>query len=80
MKFSAHNFSQAINSVFLITPPKQPAVLFDIDWFTPEEVFDEDVFYDESFVGYTAEALTIDSLYFEADTINMLICTVKTLK
>ncbi|MBN2613294.1 MAG: family 43 glycosylhydrolase [Bacteroidales bacterium] len=59
---------------------EQTGGFVDIDWFTTEETFDEDMFYDNSFVGYTAEALTMDSLYFESDTINMLIGTVKTLK
>jgi prepilin-type processing-associated H-X9-DG protein len=52
----------------------------DIDWFSSEEFFTEDMFYDNSFTGYSEETLTIDSLYLESDTINMLIGTAKTLK
>lgn len=52
----------------------------DVDWFSTEPTFTEEKFFDNSFVGYSKEALTMDSLYLEADSIQMLIGTSKTLK
>ncbi|MFW6389182.1 MAG: family 43 glycosylhydrolase, partial [Marinilabiliaceae bacterium] len=51
----------------------------DVDWFSTEEEFSEDQFYDDSFEGYSEEQLTLDTLYAESDTIRMLIETTETL-
>lgn len=34
----------------------------DVDWFSTEKEFSEDTFYDNSFTGYSTDALTLDSL------------------
>lgn len=44
----------------------------DIDWFTTEEYFTEDDFYDDSFVGYSEEALTIVDLELENEELYLL--------
>ncbi len=38
---------------------EQTGGFVDIDWFSTEENFSEDKFYDDSFVGYSEEALTL---------------------
>ncbi len=45
----------------------------DIDWFSTEEKFNEDTFYDSSFTGYTAEELTVTDLVLEST--NMVLLT-----
>lgn len=52
----------------------------DIDWFTTEETFTEEMFFDDSFVGYTEDELTLESLQIESDFIQLLVGTSKTLK
>lgn len=52
----------------------------DIDWFTTEESFSEDTFYDDSFVGYTEDQLTLEDLYVESHDIIMLVGTSKAMK
>lgn len=52
----------------------------DIDWFTTEETFAEDTFYDSSFVGYSQEALTPVALNTDANNLTMLMGTNKTVR
>ncbi|MBK5720333.1 family 43 glycosylhydrolase [Dysgonomonas sp. Marseille-P4677] len=52
----------------------------DVDWFSTEEIFTEDKFYDDSFVGYSEEQLTLVDLKTESNDITMLVGTSKTLK
>lgn len=52
----------------------------DIDWFTTEEVFTEDIFYDDSFIGYSEDALTPVSLNTDVNNPEMLLGTNKTVK
>lgn len=52
----------------------------DVDWFSTEEQFSEDTFYDPNFTGFSENALTLDRLELEPDSIEMLIGTVKTIK
>ncbi|WP_052345663.1 family 43 glycosylhydrolase [Alkaliflexus imshenetskii] len=51
----------------------------DIDWFTTEEVFNEDMFYDDRFTGFTEEELTLDYLYMLPEEVEMLLGTNKTI-
>jgi beta-xylosidase len=51
----------------------------DVDWFSTEESFTEDMFYDDRFTGYTEEQLTLESIYVESQDIVMLMGTSKTL-
>ncbi|ASB48762.1 beta-xylosidase family glycoside hydrolase [Alkalitalea saponilacus] len=44
----------------------------DIDWFSTEEVFNEDMFYDPNFVGYTEDQLILESLSVESSNITMM--------
>lgn len=44
----------------------------DIDWFSTEKDFMEDTFYDNSFVGYTQEALTLTDLIVEGGDVELL--------
>lgn len=68
-KFSLFNYPTVQNGGFV-----------DIDWFTTERNFAESDFYDENFKGYTEEALTIDSIFTEKDTITLLTGSVSSLK
>ncbi|WP_442795668.1 family 43 glycosylhydrolase [Pelobium manganitolerans] len=52
----------------------------DVDWFTTEESFSEDTFYDDSFTGFTAEQLTLTDLTVESQNITMVVGTSKTIK
>ncbi|MFO8002051.1 MAG: family 43 glycosylhydrolase, partial [Marinilabilia sp.] len=51
----------------------------DVDWFTTEEVFTEDMFYSDNFEGYTEDQLALDSLTMESDTLQLLVGSYKTL-
>jgi len=44
----------------------------DFDWFTTEKDFTEDKYYDNSFVGYSAEALTVTDLVLEKERLNLV--------
>ncbi|WP_238480324.1 family 43 glycosylhydrolase [Mangrovibacterium lignilyticum] len=44
----------------------------DFDWFTTEPVFTEDSYYDDSFVGYSEEELTLSDLLVEGGDIQLL--------
>ena len=44
----------------------------DIDWFSTEKDFDEDTFYDSSFIGYNSEYLTLTDLQIDNTTLNLL--------
>ncbi len=52
----------------------------DIDWFTTEEEFEEDMFFDDSFAGFSEDALTPVYLEVESESVNLLIGTNKTLR
>lgn len=51
----------------------------DIDWFTTEEIFNEDMFYDSRFTGFTEEELTLNYLYMLPEEVEMLLGTNKTI-
>ncbi|HEY6914786.1 MAG TPA: glycoside hydrolase 43 family protein, partial [Paludibacter sp.] len=44
----------------------------DVDWFSTEKDFSEDKFYDNSFIGYSEDALTLSELKTENTNINLL--------
>ncbi len=44
----------------------------DIDWFSTEEIFSEDQFYDDSFVGYSVEALTLVDVLIDNEELYLL--------
>lgn len=44
----------------------------DFDWFTTEKDFTEDKFYDNSFVGYSTDALTLTDLLIEKENLTLL--------
>ena len=44
----------------------------DIDWFTTEELFTEDAFFDDSFVGYSEDELTLSDLIVDNGDIDLL--------
>jgi beta-xylosidase len=44
----------------------------DFDWFTTDKDFTEDKFYDNSFVGYSAEALTLTDLVLNKTNLNLV--------
>ncbi len=44
----------------------------DVDWFSTEESFTEDTFYDDSFTGYTEEYLTLTDLLIDDEDIELL--------
>jgi hypothetical protein len=52
----------------------------DVDWFTTEETFAEDTFYDNSFVGYSEAALTPVELNTDASDLTLLMGTSKTVR
>jgi beta-xylosidase len=52
----------------------------DIDWFTTEEVFSEETFFDNSFTGYSEDQLTLERLQIDSESIQILLGTSKTLK
>jgi beta-xylosidase len=58
---------------------EQTGGFVDVDWFTTEEVFTEDIFYDPNFDGFTENQLTLDSLYMDTDQIQMVKGNNKTL-
>ncbi len=51
----------------------------DVDWFSTEQTFDEDTFYEDSFTGYTEESLTLSDLVIDADNVELLTGSVTTL-
>ena len=51
----------------------------DFDWFSTEESFSEEKFFDNSFVGYSAEALTLTDILLENDTLNLVTGSTKSL-
>lgn len=44
----------------------------DVDWFSTEEFFSEDKFYDDSFEGYSEESLTLTDLIVEGGDVELL--------
>jgi beta-xylosidase len=44
----------------------------DIDWFSTEKDFTQDKYFDNSFVGYSTDALTLTSLLIEKENITLL--------
>ncbi len=44
----------------------------DVDWFSTEEFFSEDKFYDDSFEGYSEESLTLTDLIIEGGDVELL--------
>ncbi|MFW6326978.1 MAG: glycoside hydrolase 43 family protein, partial [Bacteroidota bacterium] len=52
----------------------------DVDWFTTEEIFSEEMYYDDSLSGYTKEQLTIESLSLDNDQVQLLTGTSQTLR
>lgn len=44
----------------------------DVDWFSTEKDFSEDMFFDSSFTGYSEEALTLKELTTNKNSINLL--------
>jgi beta-xylosidase len=51
----------------------------DVDWFTTEEVFSEELFYDPTFSGFSEDQLTLDSVYMDKDQIYIIKGNNKTL-
>lgn len=51
----------------------------DVDWFSTEAVFTEDMYYDPFFVACDEEVITLDSLYVNDNVIEMLTGTFRTL-
>jgi Beta-xylosidase len=60
-RFSIFNYATAATGGYV-----------DVDWFSTEKDFSEDTFFDNSFTGYSEDALTLDSLKTGKTTINML--------
>lgn len=52
----------------------------DIDWFSTEENFNEDMFYDKSFVGYTENEITVDKIYTDKTDLEMMVGSNRTIK
>ncbi len=44
----------------------------DVDWFTTEEFYSEETFYDDSFEGYSDESLTLTDLIVEGGDVELL--------
>jgi Beta-xylosidase len=44
----------------------------DVDWFSTEKTFTEDTFFDNSFTGYSEDALTLKELTTDKTSINLL--------
>ncbi|WP_423127503.1 family 43 glycosylhydrolase [Gaoshiqia sp. Z1-71] len=44
----------------------------DVDWFSTEEFFSEETFYDDSFEGYSEESLTLTDLIVEGGDVELL--------
>lgn len=59
---------------------KETGGYVDVDWFSTEEQFSEELFYDDSFPGYTEEEITVDEIYTDDEVINVLLGTSQTLK
>lgn len=51
---------------------KQTGGYVDIDWFSTEEKFSEEMFYDNSFTGFSEEALTLADLQLQKEEIELL--------
>lgn len=60
-------------------PTLETGGFVDIDWFSTEESFSENMYYDTSFNAYNEDAITLDSLYSKSDTLIMLTGSVKSL-
>lgn len=60
-------------------PTLETGGFVDIDWFSTEKSFSENVYYDTSYNAYNEDAITLDSLYCEADTLILLTGSVKSL-
>ncbi|MCA1744503.1 MAG: xylan 1,4-beta-xylosidase, partial [Bacteroidales bacterium] len=58
---------------------KEAGGYVDVDWFSTEESFTEDRFYDDRFAGYTEDQLTLERIYVESENRVMLMGTSKTL-
>jgi len=51
---------------------KQTGGYVDIDWFSTESAFTQDKYFDNSFVGYSADALTLTDLVIDKTDITLL--------
>ncbi len=51
----------------------------DVDWFSTEERFAESMFYDESFVGYTEDEITVDKIYVDKADLEMMVGSNRTI-
>ncbi len=52
----------------------------DVDWFTTEELFTEDTFYDDNFSGYTKDQITVESLSIDNPEVQLLTGTSQSLR
>jgi len=59
-------------------PTVQTGGYVDVDWFSTEKDFSEEKYFDNSFVGYSAEAITLESIYVEGGAVNMITGSSKT--
>ena len=79
MKFNLSVFTGNKFSIFNF-PTKQTGGFVDVDWFSTEEKFTEDAFYDSNFKGFSKDELTVDSLIVESHNIGLLTGSTKALK
>lgn len=59
---------------------RQTGGYVDVDWYSTEEQFEEAMFYDNSFLGYTEEEITVDEIYTDKQDLEMLVGTSRTMK
>ncbi len=52
---------------------KESGGYVDVDWFSTEENFSEEKFYDDRFSGYTEDEITLDRIYLDSDNYDLLI-------
>ncbi|MCK3684701.1 family 43 glycosylhydrolase [Maribellus sp. YY47] len=71
MKFELSVFTGNKFSLFNYAT-QQTGGYVDIDWFTTEEQFSEEVFFDDSFTGFSEEALTLADLQLPGEHIELL--------
>jgi beta-xylosidase len=50
----------------------QPGGFVDFDWFSTEKDFTEDKYFDNSFIGYSAEALTLTDIVLEKEKLTLV--------
>jgi beta-xylosidase len=71
MKFNLTVFTGNKFCIFNF-PTIQTGGYVDVDWFSTESDFTQDKFYDNSFVGYSADALTLTDLVIDNKDITLL--------